>query len=437
MGRTIELKRVVITGLGMVSSLGLDVPSTWNAMIAGQSGIDKITQWGDLEEVKERFNLADDFPLIAGEVKHFDIKEIVQQRKHGFTKEDLKQIKYMDPFIQYAYAATLEAISDANVNLERDKIDPYRVGVIIGSGLGGPQSWENEFSRFIKGKKVSPFLIPRLIPNLAAGNVSISFRAKGANACLATACASGAHAIGEAFQRIQLGKEDAIACGGTEAAITPLTIAGFHALKALSSEYQTPQSASRPFDIRRNGFIMGDGSGILILEELEHALARGAKIYAEIIGFAMTGDASHITDPDMHGAVRCINLALKEAQISTEDVDLINPHATSTSKGDINEAAAIKKVFGTGKEKPYITANKSQLGHSLGAVGGIEAISSVLSVCENKIPPILNLEEIDPECEGLNYIRGQAKAVDVNVVVSNSFGFGGTNATLVFRKYAE
>jgi 3-oxoacyl-[acyl-carrier-protein] synthase II len=437
MGRTIELKRVVITGLGMVSSLGLDVPSTWNAMIAGQSGIDRITQWGDLEAVKERFKLADDFPLIAGEVKHFDIKEIVQQRKHGFTKDDLKQIKYMDPFIQYAYAATLEAIDDANVNLERDKIDPDRVGVIIGSGMGGPQSWENEFSRFIKGKKVSPFLIPRLIPNLAAGNVSISFRAKGANACLATACASGAHAIGEAFQRIQLGKEDAIACGGTEAAITPLTIAGFHALKALSSEYQTPQSASRPFDIRRNGFIMGDGSGILILEELEHALARGAKIYAEIIGFAMTGDASHITDPDMHGAVRCINLALKDAQISTEDVDLINPHATSTPKGDINEATALKKVFGAGKEKPYITANKSQLGHSLGAVGGIEAISSVLSVVENKIPPILNLEEIDPECEGLNYIRGQARTVEVNVVVSNSFGFGGTNATLVFRKYSE
>jgi 3-oxoacyl-[acyl-carrier-protein] synthase II len=301
--------------------------------------------------------------------------------------------------------------------------------------MGGPQSWENEFSRFIKGKRVSPFLIPRLIPNLAAGNVSISFKAKGANACLATACASGAHAIGEAFQRIQLGKEDAMACGGTEAAITPLTIAGFHALKALSSEYQTPQSASRPFDIRRNGFIMGDGSGILILEELEHALARGAKIYAEIIGFAMTGDASHITDPDMDGAVRCIKLALEDAQISPEDVDLINPHATSTSKGDINEATAIKKVFETGKEKPYITANKSQLGHSLGAVGGIEAISSVLSVHEDKIPPILNLEQIDPECEGLNYIRGQAKAVDVNVVLSNSFGFGGTNATLIFRKY--
>jgi 3-oxoacyl-[acyl-carrier-protein] synthase II len=437
MGRIIELKRVVVTGLGMVSSLGLDVSSTWEAMIAGQSGIDKITQWGDLEEVKEKYNLPDDFPLIAGEVKQFDIKEIVQQRKHGFSKEDLKQIKYMDPFIQYAYAATLEAIADANVNLEKDKVDPDRVGVIIGSGLGGPQSWENEFSRFIKGKKVSPFLIPRLIPNLAAGNVSISFKAKGANACLATACASGAHAIGEAFQRIQLGKEDAIACGGTEAAITPLTIAGFHALKALSSEYQTPQSASRPFDIRRNGFIMGDGSGILILEELEHALARGAKIYAEVIGFAMTGDASHITDPDMDGAVRCINLVLEDAQISPEDVDLINPHATSTSKGDINEATAIKRVFGAGKERPYITANKSQLGHSLGAVGGIEAISSVLSVYDNKIPPILNLEQVDPECEGLNYIRGRAKAVDVNVVLSNSFGFGGTNATLIFRKYSK
>jgi len=435
MGRIIELKRVVVTGLGMVTSLGLDVRSTWDAMIAGQSGIDTISKWGDLEEIKERYKLADDFPLIAGEVKQFDIQEIVKQRKHGFSKEDLKQVKYMDPFIQYAYAATLEAISDANVNLEKDQIDPFRVGVIIGSGLGGPQSWENEFSRFLKGKKVSPFLIPRLIPNLAAGNVSISFKAKGANACLATACASGAHAIGEAFQRIQLGKEDAIACGGTEAAITPLTIAGFHALKALSSQYQTPQSASRPFDVQRNGFIMGDGSGILILEDLEHALARGAKIYAEVIGFAMTGDASHITDPDTDGAVRCIKLALEDAQISAEDVDLINPHATSTSKGDINESTAIKKVFGEGKERPYITANKSQLGHSLGAVGGIEAISSVLSVYDDKIPPILNLEQIDPECEGLNYVRAKSKATQVNVVLSNSFGFGGTNATLVFRKY--
>jgi len=435
MRKTIELKRVVVTGLGMVTSLGIDVASTWEAMIAGKSGIDTISQWGDLEAIKAQFNLPEDFPLIAGAVKQFNMNEIVKQRKHGFTKEDLKQIKYMDPFIQYAYAATLEAIADANVNLEKQDIDPDRIGVIIGSGLGGPQTWENEYDRFIKGKKVSPFLIPRLIPNLAAGNVSISFKARGANACLATACASGAHAIGEAFQRIQLGKEDAIACGGTEAAITPLTIAGFHALKALSSKYKTPQSASRPFDIHRNGFIMADGSGILILEDLDHALSRGAKIYAEIIGFAMTGDASHITDPDVAGAIRCIKLALEDARILPEDVDLINPHATSTPKGDINEATAIKKVFGAGKERPFITANKSQLGHSLGAIGGIEAISSVLSVYNDYIPPILNLEQLDQECAGLNYVSGSAKAATVNVALSNSFGFGGTNATLIFRKY--
>jgi 3-oxoacyl-[acyl-carrier-protein] synthase II len=435
MRKIIELKRVVVTGLGMVTSLGLDVATTWEAMLAGKSGIDWITQWGDLDEVKPKYNLAEDFPLIAGEVKDFNIKDIVKQRKTGFSKEDLKQIKYMDAFIQFAYAATLEAIADSDVNLEKGDVDPYRVGVIIGSGLGGPQSWENEFKRFLDGKKVSPFLIPRLIPNLAAGNVSISFKAKGANACIATACASGAHAIGESFQRIQLGKEDAIACGGTEAAITPLTIAGFHALKALSAKYNSPQSASRPFEADRNGFVMAEGSGVLILEELEHALTRGAKIYAEVIGFGMTGDASHITEPDIDGAIRCIKLALEEAQIEPQEVDLINPHATSTPKGDINEANAIKEVFGSDKERPFITANKSQLGHSLGAIGGIEAISTVLSVYNNKVPPILNLEQIDPGCQGLNYVYGEAKQAKIDTALSNSFGFGGTNATLIFRKY--
>lgn len=435
MGKIIELKRVVVTGLGMVTSLGLDVPSTWKAMLAGKSGVDQITQWGDLDEVKAKFKLSEDFPLIAGEVKDFNIKDIVKQRKQGFSKEDLKQTKYMDFFTQYAYAATLEAIVDSNVNLEKGEINPDRIGVIIGSGLGGPKTWENEFERFLQGKKVSPFLIPRLIPNLAAGNVSISFKAKGANACLSTACASGAHAIGEAFQRIQLGKEEAITCGGTEASITPLTVAGFHALKALSPKYQTPQSASRPFDIDRNGFVMADGSGILILEELQHALNRGAKIYAELIGFAMTGDASHITDPDVDGAIRCMKLALQDAEIEPEEVDLINPHATSTPKGDINEANAVKEVFGADRERPLITANKSQLGHSLGAIGGIEAISSVLSIWDNKVPPILNLEQVDQECQGLNYVREQSKETKINVALSNSFGFGGTNATLIFRKY--
>jgi 3-oxoacyl-[acyl-carrier-protein] synthase II len=436
MKKIIELKRVVVTGLGMVTSLGLDVSNTWDAMLAGKSGIDLITQWGDLDELKDRFKLPEDLPMIAGEVKDFNIKDIIKQRKQGFSKEDLKQVKYMDPFIQLAHAAALEAIADSNVRLDDGKVNPDRVGVIIGSGLGGPQTWEREFKRFLQGKKVSPFLIPRLIPNLAAGNVSISFKAKGANACLATACASGAHAIGEAFQRVQLGKEDAIACGGTEAPLTPLTTAGFHALKALSSENQTPQSASRPFDINRNGFVMAEGSGILILEELEHALARGAKIYAEVVGFAMTGDASHITDPDIYGAIRCIKLALEEAEISPEEVDLINPHATSTPKGDINEAKAIKEVFGVDKDKPLITANKSQLGHALGAIGGIEAISSVLSIYNNKVPPILNLEQVDEECQGLNYVRGQAKQARIDIALSNSFGFGGTNATLIFQKYS-
>lgn len=436
MSKKIELKRVVVTGMGMVTSLGLDVPTTWEALLAGKSGIDHITQWGDLEEVKAKFKLHEDLPLIAGEVKNFDVKEIIQQRKQGITKEDLKQVKYMDPFTQFAHAATLEAIMDSKARLEKGEVDPDRVGVIIGSGLGGPKTWEKEFMRFLQGRKVSPFLIPRLIPNLAAGNISISFRAKGANACLATACASGAHAIGEAFQRIQLGKEDAIACGGTEASITPLTVAGFHALKALSAEYSSPQTASRPFEINRNGFVISDGAGIVILEELGHARARGAKIYAEVIGFAMTGDASHITDPDSGGAIRCMRLALQDADISPDEIDLINPHGTSTPKGDVNEAKAIMEVFGKDKEKPLITANKSQLGHSLGAIGGIETISSILSICHQQAPPILNLDQIDPACLGLNYIRGQAQKAQINTVLSNSFGFGGTNATLIFREYA-
>jgi len=341
----------------------------------------------------------------------------------------------MDPFIQFAFAANLEAIADSNASLEKGEINPERVGVIIGSGLGGPQTWEQEFNRFSRQKKVSPFLIPKLIPNLAAGNVSISFKAKGANACLSTACASGTHAIGEAFQRIQLGKEDAFACGGTEAAVTPLTIAGFHALKALSSKYKSPETASRPFDVRRDGFIMAEGSGILILEEREHAPARGAKIYAEMIGFAMTGDASHITEPNVDGAVRCMKLALEDAQITPDAVDLINPHATSTAKGDINEATAIKEVFGSGKDKPLITANKSQLGHALGAIGGIEAALTVMSIHTGKIPPILNLDQVDPECEGLNYVANLAIDAKIDTALSNSFGFGGTNASLIFRKY--
>jgi len=437
MGKTTELKRVVVTGLGLITPLGLDVPSTWQAMLDGQSGIDWISSWGELDKIKDKYNLQEDFPFIAGEISGFNIKDIIKQRKVGFTKDDLKQTKYMDPFIEYADAAALEAVADSGARLENGDIDPNRIGVIIGSGQGGIQTLEREHLRLLSGKKVSPFLIPREIPNLAAGNISISFKAKGINACLSTACASGAHAPGEAFQRIQTGKEDAILCGGAEASITPLTVAGFHALKALSSRYKTPQTASRPFDKERNGFVMSEGAGVLILEELEHALTRGATIYAEMIGCGMTGDASHITDPDIDGAIRCMQIALLDAGIKPEDVDLINPHGTSTPKGDINEANAIKAVFGTGGEKPFITANKSQIGHSLGAVGAIEAATSVLSIRDNIIPPILNLEEIDEECKGLNYVTAKALEAQVDVAMTNSFGFGGTNATLIFKRYTE
>jgi len=436
MGAKIKgLKRVVVTGVGLITPLGLDVPSTWQAIVDGKSGIDWIAAWGDLDQIKTKYSLADDFPFIAGEVKGFNIKEIIKQRKVGFSKEDLKQTKYMDPFIEFANAAALEAVADSGANLENGKIDPHRVGVIIGSGQGGIQTLENEFNRLLAGKKVSPFLIPREIPNLAAGNISISFKAKGINACIATACASGAHALGEAFQRIQTAKEDAILCGGAEASITPLTVSGFHALRALSSKYKTPFSAFRPFDIDRDGFVMAEGAGVLILEELEHALARGAKIYAEVAGCGMTGDASHITDPDVDGAIRCIRLALEDAEIQPADVDLINPHATSTPKGDINEARAIIEVFGSDQERPFITANKSQVGHSLGAIGAIEAVLSVLSIRDNIVPPILNLDNLDEECKGLNYAGTKAYEAQIDVVLSNSFGFGGTNATLIFKRY--
>ena len=429
------LKRVVVTGLGLITPLGLDVTSTWQAIVDGKSGIDWIAEWGDLDQIKTTYNLADDFPFIAGEVKGFNIKEIIKQRKVGFSKEDLKQTKYMDPFIEFADAAALEAVADSGANLENGTVDPHRVGVIIGSGQGGIQSLEKEFHRLLAGKKISPFLIPREIPNLAAGNISISFKAKGINACLSTACASGAHALGEAFQRIQTAKEDAILCGGAEASITPLTVSGFHALRALSSKFKTPLSAFRPFDKNRDGFVMAEGAGVLILEELEHALARGAKIYAEVIGCGMTGDASHITDPDVDGAIRCMRVALEDAGIRPEDVDLINPHATSTPKGDINEARATKEVFGSDQERPFITANKSQVGHSLGAIGAIESALSVLSIRDNVVPPILNLDSIDEECKGLNYVSAKAQEAKIDVVLSNSFGFGGTNATLIFRRY--
>jgi 3-oxoacyl-[acyl-carrier-protein] synthase II len=338
----------------------------------------------------------------------------------------------MDVFTEYACAAALEAVTDAG--LEMPSADS-QTGVAIGSGIGGVQTWEEQHQKMLGGSKITPFFIPKLLANLAGGHVSILLGARGINLCVSTACAAGAHAIGEAFRAVQLGYNDIVIAGGAEAAITPLTVYGFHIIKALSTYNDKPAKASRPFDRDRNGFVMSEGAGVLVLEEWEHALARNARIYAEIVGYAMTADANHITEPDPCGVINCLKLVLKDAGIEPHAVDLINAHATSTPKGDMNEAQAITKVFGCNNGKPLITANKSQIGHALGAAGGIEAVLTVLSVSNDTVPPTLNLEDIADGCRGLNYVSGQPREQEINVAISNSFGFGGTNACLAFKKH--
>lgn len=428
-----EKNRVVVTGLGVVAPLGNDVETTWRRILAGRSGISRIRKWQDLDEITTQYNLPDRFPFIAGETKDFDIRKIVEERKGNCAREDLKRIRQTDPFIEYACAAGLEAVGDAGLTLPLMNKD--RVGVAIGSGQGGIQTWEEQHRRMLAGKKLSPFFIPRQLANLASGNLSIFLGARGINLCCSTACASGAHTIGQAFRTVQLGHNDIVIAGGSEAAITPLNVYGFHTLKALSSSNNDPTKASRPFDKDRDGFVMAEGAGILVLENLQSAQQRKARIYAEIVGYAEAADAHHITEPDINGAMSCMSLALEDARVSPEMVDLINPHATSTPKGDANEARAISKVFGSNNGRPVITANKSQIGHALGAAGAIEAVLTVLSISDNIVPPILNLEQPIEEYVDLNYVRGKAKSMEVNVAISNSFGFGGTNACLTFRKF--
>lgn len=432
--QSVNLRRVVVTGVGMVTSMGLDVPTVWSRLLAGESGIKRLSFYN--EEFIQTYKAPEDFPAIGGEIVGFDLKALLQARKKNLTKEDLKQVKYTDRFTQYALAASLEAIQDSGLDLESE--DPDRAGVIIASGMGGVSSWEESMYRLINEgvRRVSPFLVPKMIPNLAAGNVSITFKAKGPNIALSTACAAGSHAIGMALRSIQLGEADLMAAGGSEAAITPLTITGFYRMGALATGYNdNPEAASRPFDIQRCGFVMSEGAGILVLEEREHALARGAKIYAELIGFGMTGDAYHITDPHIEGAMRCIQMALKDAGISPEDIDYVNPHATATPVGDRNEARALLQIFK--HKRPLVSATKSSTGHLLGAAGAVEAIFTVLSLKEGIIPPTLNLTEVDPECEGLDYVAHEARRVPVRYALSNSFGFGGTNATLVFKRFED
>lgn len=430
----VDLRRVVVTGLGMVTSMGLDVPTIWPRLLAGESGVKRLSAY--TEEFLQTYKAPEDFPAIGGEVVGFDLKEILQARKKNLTKEDLKQVKYTDRFTQFALAASLEAIQDSGLDLEAE--DPERAGVIIASGMGGVGSWEESMYRLINEgvRRVSPFLVPKMIPNLAAGNVSISFKAKGPNIALSTACAAGSHAIGMALRSIQLGEAELMAAGGSEAAITPLTITGFYRMGALATGYNdNPEAASRPFDIQRCGFVMSEGAGILVLEELEHALARGARIYAEVIGFGMTGDAYHITDPHIEGAKRCIQIALKDADITPELIDYVNPHATATPVGDKNEAQALLQIFQDYGKRPLVSATKSMTGHLLGAAGAVEAIFTVLSLKDGQVPPTINLKEVDPECEGLDYVPETGRTATINYALSNSFGFGGTNASLVFKRF--
>ncbi|MGJ7921206.1 beta-ketoacyl-ACP synthase II [Neobacillus sp. LXY-4] len=409
-------KRVVVTGIGAITPLGNDALSTWENIKNGQSGIAPIQKFD-----MEKFNVK-----VGGEVKGFVPEEFM----------DGKEAKRMGRYTQLAVAASKMAIIDSGVHIG-ENVDSERVGVWIGSGIGGLDEFEEQHKRFLdKGpRRVNPFIIPMLIPDMAAGRVSIELGAKGINNCSVTACASGANSIGDAFRVIQNGEVDIMVAGGTEAAITEMTIAGFSNMTALSTN-PDPKTASRPFDKNRDGFVIAEGSGILILEELEHALARGAKIYGELVGYGATGDAHHITTPapNGEGGQRAMKLALKDANISPEQVDYINAHGTSTYYNDLYETLAIKEVFAEHAYKLAISSTKSMTGHLLGAAGAIEAIFSLLAINEGIVPPTINYETPDEGLD-LDYVPNVARAQDVNIVLSNSLGFGGHNATLIFKKY--
>ena len=410
-----EKRRVVVTGIGAVTPLGNDAETTWKNIIAGQSGIDIVT----------RVN-PDDFPAkVAAEVKDFDPSLFIDRR----------EARKMDRFTQFAVAAALMAVKDANLNIHESNAE--RVGVWIGSGIGGMETFEQQFEIFQQRgyRRVSPFFVPMMIPDMAAGQVSIILGAKGINSCTVTACATGANSIGDAFRVIQRGDADVMIAGGTEAPITKMSFAGFCANTALSTN-PDPKTASRPFDKNRDGFVMGEGAGIVVLEELEHALRRGAKIYAEIVGYGATADAYHITAPAPggEGGVRAMRQALQDAGLKPEDIDYINAHGTSTEYNDKYETEAIKEVFGDHAYKLAVSSTKSMTGHLLGATGAVEAIFSVLAIRDGIIPPTINYETPDPECD-LDYVPNDARKQDVRVVLSNSFGFGGHNATLIFKKY--
>ncbi|MBM7579761.1 beta-ketoacyl-ACP synthase II [Jeotgalibacillus terrae] len=407
-------RRVVVTGLGMVSPVGNDVHTSWDSIINGKSGIGELTRLNQEE-----------FPARAvAELKDFNIEDHLER----------KEARKMDRFTHYAIVASREAVKDSALDISSNA---DRIGVWIGSGIGGMETFEKQFETFQKRgyKRVSPFFVPMMIPDMAAGQVSIDLGAKGMNSCTVTACASGTNSIGDAFKVIQRGDADAMITGGAEAPISQMAMAGFTANTALTLNEDVTK-ASRPFDKNRDGFVMGEGAGVLVLEELEHALARNAKIYAEITGYGSTGDAYHITAPSPggEGGVRAMKQSLEDAGLSPEDIGYINAHGTSTPYNDKYETMAIKEVFGEHAYKLAVSSTKSMTGHLLGAAGGVEAIFTVLAIKNSILPPTMNLEEADPECD-LDYVPNAAREQKIKAAVSNSLGFGGHNATIIFKSY--
>ncbi|WP_144610190.1 beta-ketoacyl-ACP synthase II [Bacillus altitudinis] len=410
-----DKKRVVVTGLGALTPLGNDVETTWKNAVAGVSGVGPITRVDSSEYTAK----------VAAELKDFNIEDYMEK----------KEARKMARFTQYAVVAAQKALDDSRLEIT-DENAP-RVGVWVGSGIGGLETFEEQFEVYSnKGaRRVSPFFVPMMIPDMATGQISITLGAKGVNSCTVTACATGTNSIGDAFKVIQRGDADAMITGGTEAPLTKMSFAGFCANKALSTN-PDPDTASRPFDKNRDGFVMGEGAGIVVLEELEHALKRGATIYAEIVGYGSTGDAYHITAPapNGEGGVRAMKEAIRDAGLTVEEIDYINAHGTSTPYNDKFETMAIKEVFGEHANQLAISSTKSMTGHLLGAAGGVEAIFSVLAIKDSVIPPTINLETPDEECD-LDYVANEARSKEVQVALSNSLGFGGHNATIIFKKY--
>ena len=411
-------RRVVITGVGLVSPLGIGVSETWEALCAGKSGVAEIT----------RFDTAKFQTKFAAEVKNFNPQDFLPK----------KEAKRTELFIAYAIAAARQALEDSRLVIDDTNSD--RVGVITGCGLGGLGILESTCNTLSNRgpRRVSPFFIPMMIGNMAPGMISIHFGAKGPNASLATACAAGAHAVGDSFKLISTGGADAMITGGVEAVVNPTCIAGFNSMKALSTRNGDPTKASRPFDRDRDGFVVGEGSGIMIIEALDHALDRGAKIYAEIVGYGMSGDGYHMTapPPDGGGAIRCMQVALDDAQLKPNQIEYINAHGTSTPLNDLSETMAIKKVFNNHAYKLAISSTKSMTGHLLGGAGGIETVFTALSVNEGLLPPTINYEHPDADCD-LDYVPNVQRKAEIKYAMTNSFGFGGTNASLILSKYSD